>query len=68
MQDRGMAEYWRKQARETRQIAYMISLNDARATLLKIAEEYDALAKLAEKQHSSYLPPKETTTSPTETD
>jgi hypothetical protein len=46
-------EHWRRHAQEARQLAAMMSLPDARLSLLKMAEDYDRQAKaVAEEERS----------------
>jgi hypothetical protein len=47
-------EHWKKQAAEMRKLAAG-SRDDVRASLLKIADEYDALVRKAEKRRSETL-------------
>ena len=49
-------EHWRQKAEEMRTLADGISDEEARATMLKIAEDYERLAKRAEKRARG-LPP-----------
>jgi hypothetical protein len=46
-------EYWRKQAKEARRLAAIISLASDQRTLLGMAEKYDRLAKAAEERQAS---------------
>jgi hypothetical protein len=47
------AERFRRLAREARQSAGLVSAHDAKATLLRIAEDYERLAQHAERDQQS---------------
>ncbi|KRR27566.1 hypothetical protein [Bradyrhizobium retamae] len=49
------AEHWRKRAERTRELAAVAVKDQGR--LLKVAEEYDRLAALAERRRSAPVPP-----------
>ena len=42
---RGDPEFWRKRAAESRAIAELLADGEAKASMVKIAEEYDRLAE-----------------------
>ncbi|MEH2503257.1 MULTISPECIES: hypothetical protein [unclassified Bradyrhizobium] len=48
------AEHWRKRAERTRELAAVAVKDQGR--LLKVAEEYDRLAALAEQRRSAPVP------------
>ncbi|MFG3592235.1 hypothetical protein [Bradyrhizobium sp. RDI18] len=48
------AEHWRKRAERTRELAAVAVKDQGR--LLKVAEEYDRLAALAERRRSAPVP------------
>ena len=49
-------QHWRDRAEETRSVADDMVHGETRSRLLKIAEEYEHLAKLAEKRAKENVP------------
>jgi hypothetical protein len=54
MPDRDVPEHWRKKASEMREVAVRISLPSDHARLLKMAEQYERLAKAAEEKQRKH--------------
>jgi hypothetical protein len=51
-------QHWRKRAKEVRTLAGSVGDPETRATLLQIAEDYERLAKQAERRAAPKRPPR----------
>jgi len=50
-------DYWHRHAKETRELAAMVSLPSDKLSLLKMAEDYDRQAKAAEERSREHEAP-----------